>query len=463
MSIRPIPAQNARRWREEARATLALALPLVLTNLAQMAITTTDVVMMGWLGPASLAAGTLGANLFFLVFVAGLGVTVAVAPMLAQEIGRFRHSVRDVRRTVRQGFWVSVALALPSWGVLWHADAILVATGQDQALAEIAGRYVRAMMWGLVAFYGFSVLRSFVAALERPGWALAVTAAAVLLNAFSNWVLMFGNLGAPRLEVVGAGLSSTLANLFMFAGLAAVVSIDRRFRRYHLFGRLWRPDRERFAGLFRIGAPIGAIMLFEVSVFNVAALMAGLFGATVLAAHAIAIQTAAVTFMVPMGIGQAATVRVGLAAGRGDPAGVRRAGWTALAVGVAFMAAAALVMVVAPEAIVALYLGPAADAEVARLAVSFLTMAALFQIADGAQAIGAGALRGLKDTTLPMLFAAVGYWAVGMSLGAWLAFGRGLEGLGLWIGLAAGLGVVAVFMVARWGLLTRPAPLISPA
>ena len=286
---------------------------------------------------------------------------------------------------------------------------------------------------------------------------------AVGLNAFVNWLLMFGNWGAPRMGVVGAGLASTLSNLFMFTGLLGFILWDRRFRRFHILGHVWRPDWPKFRELLRIGIPMGLAMGFEVSGFNAAAFLMGLIDAPSLAAHAIALQVASVTFMVPMGLAQAATVRVGLAAGSGDAEAIRKAGWTALALGVGFMALMALVLLVWPRAIVGLFLDLSRPDSAAVLAhgVAFLAVAALFQVADGAQVVGAGALRGLKDTRVPMLFAGLGYWGLGIPAGALLAFPAGLGGVGIWVGLAVGLAVVAALVGSRW-TLRRRLGLISP-
>lgn len=443
---------NRNAWRAETRAMLLLAWPMILTNLGQTAMTATDVMMMGRLGAEALAAGTLGANLYFSPMIFGLGLVLAVAPMIAFELGRKAHSVRDVRRTVRQGLWMAVVVTVPIWLLLWHAEAILVAMGQDPSLSAEAGRYVRAMQWSTLPFYWFIVLRSFIQALERPGWALIIVFATVVFNVFANWCLMFGNLGFPALELVGAGIATTLSNILMFAGMVAAVSLDRRFRRYVLLGRIWRADWPRFRELLRLGLPIAGIMAFEVTIFNAAALLMGLIDAVSLAAHAIAIQVASLSFMVPMGISQAATVRVGRAYGAGNREGVRRAGWSAFVIGVGFMACMATLMVTAPRLLIMAFIdiGDPANAAVVDLAVTFLAMAALFQIVDGAQAVGSGMLRGLKDTTVPMIYAAIGYWGVGMSLGAALAFLTDLRGIGIWIGLSSGLAVVAVLLMSRW-------------
>jgi MATE family multidrug resistance protein len=390
--------------------------------------------------------------LFFGLFILGMGLVLATAPMLAQTLGRRRHAVRECRRITRQGLWLCIAFALPAWALLWQAESILVVIGQDPALAAPAGSYVRAVQWGLLPALGMVVLRSFISALERPRAAMVVTVLAVGLNGFVNWLLIFGNWGAPALGVVGAGMASSLSNLFMFLALLAFILRDCRFRRFHLLGYWWRPDWAKLAEMLRLGIPMGLAMGFEVTGFNAAAFLMGPLGVSAVAAHAIALQIASVTFMVPLGLGQAATVRVGLAAGAGDAEGARRAGWTALALGIGFMAVMAVVLIGLPLPIVTLFLDLArADAApVAELAVGFLAVAGLFQVADGAQVVGAGALRGLKDTTMPMVFAGLGYWGIAIPLGAVLGHRAGLGGIGIWIGLATGLGVVAALMVTRW-------------
>lgn len=436
----------------ELRSTLSLAWPLVLTNVAQMAITTTDVVMLGWFSADALAAATLGVNVYYAFFISGIGIAVATSPMLAQAIGRGRHVLRDLRRTVRQGLWAMGLIALPVWAVLWHTEDLLLAMGQAPHLARAAGEYVRVLQWGLVSVFWFTVLRCFIAARERPQAALYITLGGIGLNAVLCWGLIFGNLGMPRLGLVGAGYASLIAQTAMFAALVGFVFIDRDFRRHQLFGRFWRADWPRFLELWRIGTPIAGAMLFEVTVFNAAVFIMGLIDTAQLAAHAIAIQVAAITFMVPMGIGQAATVRVGLFAGAGDRLSARRAGWVAISAGTVFMVVAAVVLFAVPGPIAYLFLDRAdpASAVVAGHAAAFLAVAGLFQIVDGMQVTAAGALRGLKDTTVPALYAGFGYWVAGLPFGAWLAFGLGFQGLGIWIGLAAGIGIVAVLMTARW-------------
>lgn len=431
---------------------LALGWPMALTNLAQIAMTATDVMMMGQLGPQALAAGALGSNLYTAVLIFGIGVMGAVAPMLAIELGRNRHAVRDLRRTVRQGFWAAAMLVGPMWLLLWQAGPILRAMGQDAVLSAQAASYVHTLQWSLLPFFLYLVLRGFVAALQRPGWALVVVLVAVAFNAFANWCLIFGRLGLPALGLPGSGLATTLSSALMFAGLALVVSWDRQFRRYQLFGRFWVADWARFVAFWRLGLPIGTTLAFEVMIFNGAALLMGLIGATALAAHAIAIQIASLTFMVPLGIGQAGTVRVGLAFGAGDAAGIARSGAVAIALTLGFMTLTALTMFFVPGLLIAPFLNMsmAGATEVAALAATFLLFAALFQLADGAQVVGSCILRGLGDTRIPMIFAGIGYWGIGLPLSAALGFLTPLAGAGIWIGLVVGLTVVAIAMLWRW-------------
>ena len=243
-----------------------------------------------------------------------------------------------------------------------------------------------------------------------------------------------------------------MTNVLMFGGMALVVIYHKRFRRYHLFGRFWRSDWQRFRMMWKLGLPIAITMGLEGSVFGLAALLMGLISAESVAAHAIALQLAALTFMVPMGLGQAATVRVGIQYGRKNHAGIMRAGWVSFILGTSFMAAMALVFVLAPDFLISIFIDASApgNEKVAALAVSFLAIAAIFQIVDGAQVVGAGMLRGLHDTTVPMLFALMGYWFIGIGMGAGLAFWQDWQGIGIWTGLASGLTVVAVLMLGRW-------------
>lgn len=439
-------------WRLEAGATMRLAWPLILSNLTMALIGATDVMMIGWLGPRELAAATLGFNLAMSCAIFCMGLITASAPLMASEIGRMGHSVRDVRRTFRQAIWAAITVIIPFWLLLWNTESLLLAFGQEADLARNAGLYISAYMWSILPFLCFIILRNFVSALEEPIWALVISVVGVLANFLFNYALIFGNFGVPAFGVIGAGIGSVMTNVLMFGGMVLVVLLHKRFRRYHLFGRFSYSDWPRYRMIWKLGLPIAVTMGLEGSVFGIAALLMGLINAESVAAHAIALQLASLTFMVPMGIAQAATVRVGIQYGRRDHAGIKRAGWVSFIMGTSFMAAMAVVLVLAPEVLISIFIDAEAPGseEVAALAVSFLAIAAIFQIADGAQVVAAGMLRGLHDTTVPMVFALMGYWFIGIGVGAGLAFWRGWEGIGVWTGLATGLAIVALLMLSRW-------------
>lgn len=450
-----IPARET--WRHELAATVRLAWPLVLTNLTMSLIGATDVLMIGWLGPTELAAASLGFNFAMLLSIFGMGLITAASPMMASEIGRRSNSVRDIRRTFRQALWLVAAISVPMMLILWHTGAVLRLLGQEPDLAALAERYIRAYQWSIPLFLAMLVLRNFIAVLERPMWSLGIGIVGVLVNVAVNYLLIFGNFGFPRLELVGAGVASAASNGLMLLLMALVVTRDRQFRRYRLFGRWWRGDWPRFAQMAKLGLPIAVSHAFEAGVFTAAVMLMGWISTQAVAAHAVALQLASLTFMVPMGLAQAATVRVGIGYGRQDAGHIRRAGWTSFVLGTGFMAMMAAIMLAMPETLTGLFIDRTdpANAEVAALAVSFLTVAALFQVVDGAQVVGQGMLRGLHDTFIPMLFALFGYWIVGIGLGAWLAFEQDWGGVGIWTGLAAGLAIVAVLMLARWLLRDR--------
>jgi multidrug resistance protein, MATE family len=442
---------RARLWRGELGATLSLAWPLILANLTMAAIQATDVVLMGWLGARPLAASALGINLTFAFGLICLGLVTASSPMMATALGARIRSVREVRRTFRQSFWLVATLIVPLWLVLWNSEPIILALGQEPALARDAALFLHGYMWSQLPFLLFQAMRNFVSALERPGWVLAISLVGIVLNALLGYGLIFGRFGLPEWGIFGGGLASSIVWTLMAAMLALVIVRDRRFRRFHLFGRMWRPDWPRYRRLWALGLPIGLAMGFEGGVFSAAAYLMGLIDAESVAAHAVALQIAALSFMVPWGLAQAATVRVGLFLGRGDPDGIARAGWTAWVLGVVFMTLMALVIWAFPRDLITLFLEDTpANARVIQLGVAFLAIAAVFQIVDGAQVVGAGMLRGLHDTRVPMIFTFVGYWAVGIGIGAWLAFREGWQGVGLWTGLAIGLAIVAVLMLWRW-------------
>ena len=437
-------------WRIELQATFTLALPIVLTLIAQVGIRATDTIFMGRLGTQELAAGALGGNFYFLFYLFGLGIVVSVSALAARARGA--GDTDEVRRFVRQGFWVATAIGVPFVIALWQIEPILRLLGQSAANSALAADYMRMMVWGLIPSLWMVSLRSFISALSRPRSVLLITVVGVVVNAFGDYALMFGNFGFPALGIAGAGLSSSIVNILMFATLLVYVVRDDEFRQYAILRRVWRPDWAKFREIVRVGLPIGVTLLFEVGLFFAASLLLGLISTEQLAAHQIAMQCISFTFMVPLGFAQAATIRVGLTAGARDRMAVGRAGWTAISLGGIFMVTASYVFWFHPLPVIQLFLGSrAADSpEVVKYAALLLAVAAIFQIADGLQALAAGALRGLKDTRAPMLIAMFGFWIIGFPVSVMLGFWFDLEGVGVWSGLAAGLIVVAGFLLVRF-------------
>src|SRR5262245_32038330 len=375
-------------WRAEMRALGKLAVPLAATQLAQMAIVTTDLVMIGRLGETPLAAAALGATLWVCGWLVGHGPAAAVAPVVAQIVGVRPWDTAPVRACVRMGLW-AVTLLVPPLALLFAmAEPFLRFTGQSPALASLAAPYVYALACGLPFTFGFMVLRSFATALSRPRAPLYIMIAMIAVNLLGNYVFVFGHGGVPALGLVGSGIASAMANAFSFFAMLAVVLTAPAFRSYRLWRHFFRPDWAQLKELFGLGLSIGLAMVFEVMLFNAATLMMGRLGTAPLAAHQIALNVPSITFMVPLGIGMAATIHVGLAAGARNRTVVRRAVFTAMAVGGAVMLVFALGIALCARTIAALYLPATPEtAEAGALTVLFLHVAAAFQLFDGIQVI----------------------------------------------------------------------------
>jgi multidrug resistance protein, MATE family len=444
-------------WIVEARELIKLALPLVATQLAQMAIMTTDVVMLGQLGKTALAGAALGNTVFFLTWLLGFGTTAAVSPMIAHILGASPNNRAGVRAVVRMGLWSVLLISIPLAIVLLFTKDLLVVLGQQPALAEAAGRFTMPLCVGLPFSLGYQVLRNYATALGRPKAALWVMVVTIAFNALADYALIFGHFGMPRLELFGSGVATATSFTFCFLAMSFVVYLTPALRKYRIHRRFHRPDRTKFVELLRLGMPIGLTTIFEAMLFNAATLLMGIFGTASVAAHQVAMNVASITFMVPLGVAMAATVRVGLAAGGGDHAGVRRAGYTALAVSTCFMSVAAVILVLFRHRIAGLYFaaGDPANADVLALAALFLAVAAAFQVMDGLQVTAALSLRGLKDARMPMWIAGGSYWLAGFPLCLWLGVGLGMKGLGVWIGLAFALLVAAFLLCWRFHYLSR--------
>jgi len=447
-----MPAPKASPWRDEFAATLRLAGPLAAANVLQMLTYAIDVMFIARLGEDELAASSLAVAVFGTVTWSLSALVGAVSAVAAAELGARAPALRPIRRTVRMALWLSLAAGVFGMGVCAATEPLMRLTGQEPRLAALAGSYMAILQWSLIPMLAAAVLRNFVSTLGRPIFATLITAGGIGVNALGNYALVFGRLGAPALGLQGAGWATLLTALAVLAAYIAAIAMDPRLARYHVFGFFWRYDGRRMAELLRIGTPIALTVLAEAGVFSAAAFLMGRFGALPLAAHTLALQIAAFAFQVPFGVSQAATIRVGLFFGARDEPGIARAGIAALVLGTGCMMLTALAMLVAPRWLLWVYVDPWAPANAALvgLAVSYLTIAAAFQLSDGVQVVAAGALRGLQDTQVPMWIAVFSYWAVGFALAAGLGMLTPLAGVGVWIGLAAGLTCTAGLMLHRW-------------
>jgi MATE family multidrug resistance protein len=446
------PPHAADGWRGEIAATFALAWPLALANFAQMLVHAVDVIFVARLGDVPLAASSLGIALFGLTLWSLSGLTGMVAALIAAELGRRKHAVREVRRSARMGLWLAIACGAFGMLVCAQGEWLMNLTGQDPQVSQLSGQFLRVIMWASIPMLLANVLRNFVSALGRPVFATMITVAAIGVSALGNYAFVFGNLGAPALGLQGSALSSVLVSCFIVIAYVVAIYADRRLRRYHVFGNWWRPEWSRFRELVRVGTPVTLTVLAEAALFSSAAFLMGRIGAHELAGHTIALQLAALAFQIPFGVAQAATIRVGYFYGAGDPAAIARAGWTAMVLGTGFMMVTASLMVFAPRLLISIYVDPdaARNAALVGFAMQYMTVAAAFQLFDGLQAVAAGALRGVQDTRVPMWLALFGYWVPGLGTAVFLGFWTPLEGVGVWLGLAVGLTVVAALLLSRW-------------
>ena len=447
--------------REHVRAVLVLGLPLMASHLAQMAIHVTDTLMLGRYDVAALAAATVATSLFFVIFIVGSGFAMAVMPMVAEA--NARGDAARLRRVTRMGMWVSILYGAAFLPGIWFGEAILLAIGQTPEVAALGGDYLRiAGVLGLIPQLLIMVLKSHLSALERTRPVLLATLAAAAANVPLNYALIFGRWGAPELGIEGAAIASVIVTgiALVWTGIAAARATEGAA----LYARLWRVDGEALVGVVRLGWPIGLTMLAESGLFSASAIMMGWLGTVPLAAHGIAIQITALAFIVHVGLSQAATIRAGAAQGRGDRAALAQGARVALAVSAGIVACAASVFVLVPEWLIGLFLRPG-ETEAARivtLGATLLLVAALFQLADAMQVMMLGLLRGVQDTRVPMILAALSYWAVGLPLGWALAFPAGLGPIGIWIGLAAGLGLAAATLSWRFWAVLVPAVADAP-
>ena len=434
------------------RAVLVLGLPLIGGHLGQVAIQITDTVMLGWYGGEALAAVVLASSYFFILFIVGSGFAWAVMPMVAAAAEA--DETVQIRRVTRMGMWLSFLFACAAKAHMAASGPALVMLVQEPALAAQAQSYLSILGWGIIPALGVMVLKSYLAALEHTRIVLWMTLAAAVVNAALNYVLIFGHFGAPELGVRGAAIASLVMHVLSLAVL--VLYARAVFPEHALFQRLWRPDWGAFAQVFQLGWPIGLTSLAESGLFIATAIMMGWLGTLPLAAHGIALQIASLTFMIHLGLANAATVRAGRAHSRSDRVHLRRGGVVVIVLSVVFSAVTIFAFLTWPELWIGLFLSPDAEArpQILAIGVSLLAMAALFQLADGLQVLALGLLRGVQDTRAPMILAAGSYWICGMPASYYLGFTLGWGGVGVWLGLVIGLALAAVLLM--WRFWRRP-------
>lgn len=439
---------------EHGRAILVLGLPLIGGHLAQMAIGVTDTVMLGWYGVDALAAVTLGSTFFFVLFIFGSGFAWAVMPMVASfaaegdEIG--------LRRATRMGLWLSLAFGLLALPVMIWSEPLLRLLGQGEMLAADASAYLSIAGFGIVPALLVMVLKSYLAALERTQVVLWITVISAVVNGLINYALIFGNWGAPELGIAGAAIASVVTQLVGLVGVTAYAALS--LSEHALFQRLWRPDWQMLTQVFRLGWPIGLTSLSEVGLFAASAMMMGWLGTVPLAAHGIAVQLASLTFMVHMGLSNVATIRAGNAYGRHDPAHMEKGALMVTMMSLGMAALTILLFLLLPEPLISLFMQEDEPQRLQILAIGtgLLAMAALFQLVDGAQVIALGLLRGIQDTRVPMILAALSYWVVGIPCSYLFGFIWDLKGIGVWLGLVVGLGLASVLLSTRfWAVALR--------
>ncbi len=437
-------------WRGNIKATLSLGLPLIGAQLAQMGINFTDTLMLGWIGAETLAASVLATTFFFVILVCGFGLAQAVMPLAAQAAGQ--GDTRNLRRSVRMGIWVVVGYGAITMPLMFNAESLLLAMGQNPDLSRMAMDYLWIVQWSIFPALILMTLRSYLSALERMQIVLWITIAGVAVNAVLDYAFIFGNFGMPRMEIEGAAIASLGTNIAMTVGLAAYCVWVVELRKHEIFVRFWRPDWSAMREVLKLGIPISLTILAEVGLFSVASIMIGWIGTIELAAHGIALQIASISFMIPLSLSQVGTVRVGRALGRKDGLGLNMVGKTTLLLGTGFALFSAAAFILIPEPLILLYLdqdNPDA-ALILAYGIPLLAVAAAFQVVDSLQVLGAGLLRGFKDTKYPMYFAMFSYWVVGAPAAYVFGFILDFGGVGVWSGLALGLGVASVLMIWRY-------------
>ena len=432
-------------WRQELRDLIALAVPVVLSELGWMAQGIVDTIMVGPLGPAAIGAVALGNAIYYTPTLVGFGLLLGLDTLVSQSHGRRDHD--DCHRWLAQGIYLAMVVTLPLMGLLWAASRGFGCFGIAPVVALPAASYLAMLNWGTLPLLVYGATRRYLQGVGEVQVVTLTFVAANGVNWFANWVLIYGKLGFPVMGVRGSALSTVLSRIFMALALLGFAWRYERKRGHPLFHHWAGPSLARIRELVKLGLPAAGQILMEVGAWNMATLSTGWLTPVALATHQIVFNYASLTYMVPLGISSAAAVSVGHAVGAGDGARARRAGWLALALGVGFMLLAAVVFFVAPRPLIALY---TSDSEVMAVGPGLLMLAAGFQIFDGIQTVSTGALRGLGETRIPMLANFFGYWTFGLPLGWLLCFTVHWGIYGLWMGLTVALIVIAATLLRCW-------------
>jgi MATE family, multidrug efflux pump len=427
--------------REELIQMIRLGGPLVLAELGWMAMGVVDTMFVGRVGAEAIGAVGLGTMVFYGIAICSAGVLLGLDTLVAQAFGAGDR--KDCHRSLVSGVWMAVLMIPFIMGAVWALEGILPHLGVDQTVMGATRSYLHALIWSAPPLLIYFALRRYLQALHIARPVMITLLTANLVNLAGNWILVLGHLGAPRLGAEGAGWATCFSRIYMAGALAYVLCK----RDPEVLRISWRPEAARMWALLKLGAPAAGQMAVEIGVFATVTVLVSRLNAAALAGHQIALTTVSTTFMMPLGVSSAAAVRVGYALGRGDGDGAARAGWTALGLGAAVMSAAAIALLTVPEWIARLF---TPEAAVIANAATILRVAAFFQLFDGLQIVVTGSLRGAGDTRTPMVCHLIGYWVIGLPLGAMLCFGRGLGAPGLWMGLSAGLIAIGMVLTAFW-------------
>lgn len=436
--------------RKEISTLMNIGFPVIIAQLLQMSMSFVDTVMAGRLSPEDLAAVAVGTSMLIPFVVLCLGSMMGVTPIVAQNIGGRRLSV--IGKNARQVLWLSQILALPSFFILRNLDILFVWIGVTEEVVPIAIGYLKAISWGIFPLYAYGGLRNFNEGLSVTRPAMFVALLGTLVNIPANYVLMFGKLGFPELGAVGTGYASSIVYTVMFIAMFAFTYSYKSYQRFEIFSRFRLPEKKYLSELLRIGVPIGISSTMEVSMFACVSLLISTLSAVAVAGHQVALNFAAMMFMIPFGLSVAITARVGNSIGRRRPDEARFRGYVGVGVCSCVMIVTAILIFLFPDTIASIYTD---DNAVKAVAVELLFYAAVFQLSDGLQVAGFGALRGLKDTKVPMFVNLFAYWVIGITVAYYLGFISDYGAPGLWIGLITGLTVAGILHNLRFYLRTK--------